>query len=62
MYYGYGTKKLMQKLGRDDECVREFKEKVKKTYLSTGQYLQKKLPLANKILLGMSALDPTKQN
>lgn len=57
LYLG-SAKKILESCHKTNPLVVSFTNSVKEAYLSCGLYLQKKMPLQNKLLQCLSALDP----
>ena len=55
MYVGLSARKLCNK---QDSAVVDFMKSVRKAYVDCGSYLQMKMPVTNKLLTHVSALDP----
>lgn len=58
MFLGGKTRKLTSSIPKKDSITEMFLEKVVSGYKCCGIYLQNKLPLDNKVLRSLSALDP----
>ena len=60
IFYGFLTKKLMNKFGKNDRDVKWFLEKAKESYKNTLPYMQSKLAttLDSEVLCCLSAFDP----
>lgn len=58
MFLGGKTRKLISSMPKKDSITGMFFEKVVSGYKCCGIYLQNKLPLDNKVLRSLSALDP----
>ena len=58
LFVGSAASKVIAKLGKSHPDVVSFLEKAKLAYKKCGEYIQKKLPLENKLLKAFSALDP----
>lgn len=57
IFYGGSTSTIM-KDSHKHTTVKQFQDKAQEAYISCGKYLQKKLPLENKLLEAASAIDP----
>ena len=59
MFIGSAASQIVKKRGYTDHTVRDFLQRVEKAYKMAGKCLQQKLPLTNKTLQALSAIDPT---
>ena len=58
MYIGTVAENELKSYGKKDPLRLKFLEMVQSAYIKCGQTLQQKLPLTNKLLRSMAALDP----
>ena len=58
IFIGSTASKLVEKLGRQHVNVVSFLDKTAQAYIKCGVYIQKKLPLENKLLKAFSSIDP----
>lgn len=58
MFIGPAATNIIIDKRRDDPVVEEFRAKAFAAYVSAGAYLQKKLPLTNRVLRNVSSIDP----
>ena len=58
---GSSAEKVARKLRKEkkDNIVREFQSSMKKSFMNTAIHMQQKIPLTNKLLIGLSGLDLT---
>ena len=61
IHYGAHTKTLMRQLNRNDPLFNWFRSTALKAYKAASQYIQVKLPIDNKLLVALSAIDPILQ-
>ena len=55
-YIGPSAEKIVCTLRKEkkDSIVREFQSSIKKSFMNTAIYMQQKIPLTNKLLIGLS--------
>ena len=60
-YIGSSAEKIACALRKEkkDSIVKEFQSSIKKSFMNTAIYMQQKIPLTNKLLIGLSGIDPT---
>ena len=62
MYMGAANRTKIAELGMKDSRTRRFLSKIEEAYTSCAAYLLRKLPLNNKNLMALSALDPVSRS
>ena len=60
-FTGSKAKAIIESARRDDNTVREFMTAVNEAYFECGKYLIEKMPVGNRALMHLSALDPKAQ-
>src|SRR5215813_4999742 len=58
LYVGSEASGILKALSPDHIISKEFLTSLKKAYVFTAQYMLKKLPLGNSMLISLSCLDP----
>lgn len=58
MFVGRQTQQIMRASHKDDTVVAQFKKKAATGFIQCAKHMQKRLPLNNKVLRSMSAIDP----
>ena len=58
LFVGTSAKKIISKLGPDNQNVVNFFQKVRTCYLSCAKYIKEKLPLENEFLMSITCIDP----
>ena len=58
LYVGSEASGILKALSPDHIISKEFLTALKKAYVFTAQYMLKKLPLRNSVLISLSCLDP----
>ena len=58
MFVGRPTREMISTCHKRDKTVLEFLQKVSTAYSTCAKYMQKKLPLDNKLLRTLSSIDP----
>ena len=59
IFIGSTAKGIVSAAHKSDSTVNEFLEQVESAYVMCSKYLSRKLPLDNKVLLSISAIDPS---
>ena len=62
IHFGGNATKIMEKMESKHPTLIWFKSKAKKAFLDTAVYLQNKLPINNRVLKALSAIDPIIRN
>lgn len=57
-FTGAAADRVMKFCGKDDPSVLQFLGKMKNSYIKCAKHMQKTLPLNNKVLKSLAALDP----
>ena len=58
IFVGSKAQKSIEKLGLNHVDVKNFLEKVKKTYIAAGLYIKRNLPLENQLLKSFTSIKP----
>ena len=59
IFIGTAAKTIVSTSHRSDSTVNEFLQQVENAYVKCAKYMSRKLPLDNKLLLSISAIDPS---